>query len=216
MNISRRAAMGLVVAGTTGPSWLALSSPAQAQALSGSYIWGLHTGSVEVPSHTWTIVPWPFVVLNTTTVTVTPEGVWVFSAETANGIWAIVANVSWDNPPNVPAHRKLVRVPQQDVGTPQINQPAFIGAQTELWTPEGFSTANLADGSKGYQEQQVYIQSGVRPGFADQRIWIEAYQDSGVSLTIRFDGSNAPKTKDRPQIVGFQAPSFMAARMCDF
>jgi hypothetical protein len=61
----------------------------------------------------------------------------------------------------------------------------------------------------------VYIQAGMAPALPDQRFWIEVYQDSGQPLQCRYDGTVAPATQTRPQMVGLQAPSFMAAKLCD-
>src|SRR5262245_54494133 len=139
----------------------------------------------------------------------------------------VLANVAWDNhrspsgatfaPGELPTHRKLARMPQQDVGSPQLAQTAITGSQSEVVYVAGMPENDvLADGSRGFQEQQVFIQAGMRQGFPDQRFWVEVYQNSGVPLRCAFDGSSAPPTATRPRLLAWQAPSFMAVKVTDF
>ncbi len=202
-------------------------APAAAALTSGQYIWGLNPNGVVVPNKTWTVMPWPVVFLNTTTVHVDPDGAtWIFPAASATGIWATLANIVWDNSRsstgaviNPPTHRKLARILQQDTGTPQLSKSAATGASTDLTYHSDLAALGdehlLADGSLGLQQQQVYVQLGVGPSRPDQRVWLEVYQNSGQPLFCRWDGSSAPGTATHPPVSGFQAPSFMVAKICD-
>jgi hypothetical protein len=194
---------------------------------SGPYLWGLNPNGFAVPSDTWVRVTWPLIPLNTTTVTIDPDGVIVFPHITAQGIWAIVANIAWDNafgpngaPIAPPTHRKLARIPQQDKGTPQVSKPVYAAACTDITYHADLalrgSQDHLSDGTKGYQQQQVYVQTGARVDHPDQRVWIEVYQDSGQTLMVRFDGSWTPGTPTKAPIINYQAPSLMIVKVCDY
>lgn len=173
-------------------------------------------------------MPWPHVPYKTTGIHRDDDGAtWIFPVPSTSGIYAMLCNVAWDNarapsgaPISPPAHRKLARILQQNTGFPQNDQTAYLGASTELtYTPElalRRSQRVLSDGTMGYQQQQVYVQAGIALDIADQRTWVEVYQDSGQPLMCRWDGSTAPKTGTRPPIVGLQAPSLMIAKVCDF
>jgi hypothetical protein len=190
----------------------------------GEYIWALNGDGFTVPSDTWTKVPWPWVVLNTTTATVEADQAgWIFPAE-AGGIYALVCNIAWDNamspshgPIAPPTHRKLARFIQQGLTGSAWNQAAYTAASTDLTYHADLALRGdqglLADGSKGYQQQQVYIQFGYEPSQGDQRCWIEVYQNSGRPLACRFDGTTAPAASGRPMMIGVQAPSLMVIKL---
>ena len=194
----------------------------------GEYIWAVNPSGVTVPSDTWTKIPWPKLLLNTSKAHLESDhATWVFPVARAAGIYAILCNLAWDNarspsgePIAPPTHRKLARIPQQNVGHPQIDQPVNLGSCTDLLYHADLALRGdqemLSDGSKGYQQQQVYIQTGIARDVPDQRTWVEVYQNSGQPLVCRFDGSSAPKTATHPAIVGLQAPSLMVAKLCDF
>ena len=194
----------------------------------GEYIWAINPHGVVVPSNTWTKIPWPKVLLNTTKVHLDEDGAtWIFPVASTAGIHAILCNIAWDNarspngdPITPRTHRKLARIPQQNTGQPQIDQPVNLGAATDLTYHADLALlddqGSLSDGSKGYQQQQVYIQTGISPKLPDQRTWVEVYQNSGQPLVCRWDGSSSPRTATRPPIVGIQAPSLMVAKLCDF
>jgi hypothetical protein len=194
----------------------------------GEYIWAINPAGVVVPSSTWTKIPWPKVLLNTTKVHLDEDGAtWIFPVASTAGIHAILCNIAWDNarspagdPITPRTHRKLARIPQQNTGHPQNDQPVNLGSSTDLTYHADLALlddqGSLSDGSKGYQQQQVYIQTGISPHLPDQRTWVEVYQNSGQPLVCRWDGSAAPKTATRPPIVGIQAPSLMVAKLCDF
>jgi hypothetical protein len=194
----------------------------------GDYIWAVNPDGVLVPSDTWTKIPWPKTLLNTMNVHLDREkAIWTFPVPSMSGIFAILCNVAWDNaysptgePIRPPTHRKFARIPQQDVGRPQNEQPVNLGASTELLYHADLAARRgqdvLADGSKAFQQQQVYIQTGVASDGKDQRTWVEVYQDSGQPLMCRWDGSSVQKTATFPPIVGLQAPSLMVAKLCDF
>ena len=226
MDLSRRS---LLFGGAAAGAGAALTRiPAAGAATSGLYFWALNLGDVVVPSDTWTKVPWDREMLNTTTVRRLPTDntTWLFPAAAA-GIYAIVANIAWDNARSPsgatispPTHRKLARIPQQAVANPQNNEPAWTASQSDVTYHADLALRGdqglLSDGSKGYQEQQVYIQAGYALTQPDQRIWIEVYQDSGMPLALRFDGTLAPKTATRPPMFGIQAPSLMVEKLCEF
>jgi hypothetical protein len=190
----------------------------------GEYIWALNGDGFTVPSDTWTKIPWPWVVLNTTTATVEADQAgWIFPAA-AGGIYALVCNIAWDNalsPSNTriapPTHRKLARIIQQGLTGSVWNQAAYTASSTDLTYHADLALLGdqdvLSDGSKGYQQQQVYIQFGYEPSQGDQRFWIEVYQNSGVPLACRFDGTSAPATAGRPLMIGLQAPSLMIIKL---
>jgi hypothetical protein len=119
-----------------------------------------------------------------------------------------------------PTHRKLARTPQQGLHGSWWDRAAYTAASQELVYHADLalrgSQRRLADGSLGYQQQQVYIQLGWAPTSPDQRVWIEVYQDSGMPLVCRFDGTMAPETADRPPMLGLQAPSLMIAKLCEW
>jgi hypothetical protein len=200
----------------------------RAAAKPNEYIWAINPNGVVVPSDTWTKIPWPKLLLNTSPARLDDDGAtWVFPVATTAGIHAILCNIAWDNarsPDGAPiaprTHRKLARIPQQDTGDPQIDQPINLGSATDLTYHADLALLGdqetLSDGSKGFQQQQVYIQTGISPHVPDQRTWVEVYQNSGQPLVCRWDGSSAPKTADQPQIIGLQAPSLMVAKLCDF
>jgi hypothetical protein len=190
----------------------------------GEYIWALNGARFTVPSDTWTKIPWPWVVLNTTTATVEANKTgWIFPAA-AGGIYALVCNIAWDNaisPSNAPltpsTHRKLARIIQQGLTGSTWNQAGYTAASTDLTYHADLALRGdqklLSDGSKGYQQQQVYIQCGYEPSQGDQRFWIEVYQNSGQPLACRFDGTSAPATPGRPVMIGLQAPSLMIIKL---
>jgi hypothetical protein len=192
------------------------------------YVWALNPDGLEVPSDTWVKMPWPKIALNTAPIHLDSDRcTWVFPVAKTAGIWAILCNIAWDNArsPTGAAirpvtHRKLARIPQQNVGSPQIGQPVNLGASTDLTYHADLALLRdqevLADGSKGYQQQQVYIQTGVAPDLPDQRTWIEVYQNSGQPLMCRWDGSSVSQRADNAAIVGLQAPSLMIGKLCDF
>ena len=224
--ITRRGLFGGALAGGAALSLAQVSHMPRAGAVGpGPYIWALNTAGFTVPPNVWTRVPWPQVVINHTPTFVEPSNPanWIFPTATAHGVWAFVANIAWDNarsPSGVPiqpvTHRKQARIPQQSAIP---NGVAYLGAATEVTYHADLalrgSQAGFSDGTKGYQQQQVYIQAGL-PGVGDnQRFWIEVYQDSGQPLQCRFDGSSVPATLTRPATIGFQAPSLMIERLCD-
>ena len=99
------------------------------------------------------------------------------------GDTAILCNIAWDNarsPAGEPiaprTHRKLARIPQQNTGDPQLDQPVNLGSATDLTYHADLALlddqGSLSDGSKGYQQQQVYIQTGISPHLPDQRTWL--------------------------------------------
>ena len=183
---------------------------------------------VVVPSDTWTPITWPAVLINSTPAFLDPDGfTWVFPSGATPAIWGILVNLAWDNaispdgnPISPPAHRKLVRIPQADAGDPQKSQPAMTAASTEvMYHPDVAARGDqlyLSDGTRGYQQQQVYIQAGMDPSRPDQRVWIEVYQNSGMPLKVAFDGSYAPETLTRPVVYAAQSPSLMVAYLVAF
>jgi hypothetical protein len=193
-------------------------------ATSGEYAWAANKVGLTVPHATWTKIPWPHMLLNTTAAHVAIDGAtWIFPVPAAAGIYSLLCNVAWDNarsPANKAiapvTHRKLARIVQQEVG---VNQTAFVGACSDLTYHADLAArgdrGTLADGSKGYQQQQVFVQAGIAPDSA-QRTWVEVYQDSGQPLACRFDGSSAAMTATRPRVLGLLAPSLMIAKLCDF
>lgn len=101
-----------------------------------------------------------------------------------------------------------------------MDQPAYIGAASDLTyhadlAARGDQTV-LSDGSKGYQQQQVTVQAGIPLTGPVTRIWVEVYQDSGMPLACRWDGTNAPKTATRPPVIGLLAPSLMIGKLAPF
>jgi hypothetical protein len=201
---------------------------AAAATSSGLYIWAIGTTDIVVPSHTWTRVTLPSVVLNTTTAHLdVDKATWIFPTASASGNYAMVCNLAWDNafgpdglPIVPPIHRKLAQIVQQGVGVPQTKQLACpIAAAPELfWHPDLAligDNGTLSDGRRGYQQTQVYVQTGVQAKGADQRVWVEVYQSSGLPLVCRWDGSRMPGTATTPPMMSLQAPSFMVAKLCD-
>ncbi len=226
MDITRRS----LLAGGVAVTALACSkqSSAKTETPHGEYVWALKTKDIVVRHATWTPITYDKIVLNTTNARLdTDQATWIFPTVNAQGMWAILLDISWDNakspeghPIRPKTHRKLARIPQQSVATNQLDEPAYPVASTDLTYHADLAELDdqdlLADGSKGFQQQQVYVQTGVQRTGADQRVWVEVYQNSGQPLAIRFDGSHAPRTADRPPIVGLQAPSLMMAKVCDF
>jgi hypothetical protein len=220
----------IVMAGCSAAPERAASTTAGANASTakGMYIWALNPKNLIVPNATWTKLPWPTTALNSTDAHVDTDGAtWIFPVPTASGIWSMLCNVAWDNAHgphgaaiNPPTHRKLVRILQQSAGTPQNAQLAYVGAASDLTYHADLAArgdqARLADGSLGYQQQQVFVQAGFANKGPDQRTWVEVYQDSGQPLVCRADGSNVPATDTRPPLTGWLAPSLMFAKMCDF
>lgn len=190
-------------------------------------IWAVNPDGLTVPSDRWTIVPWPKVVLNTTDVhTAADKATWLFPAG-PDAIYTILANVAWDNALSPGGkkirprtHRKLMRIMQQGTGTRQLKQVAYSGAASEAVYHADLALLGdqelLSDGTKGYQQQQVTVQAGIPPKGAVTRIWVEVYQNSGMSLRCAWDGSNAPGTATRPPVVGLLAPSLMIGKLAPF
>lgn len=218
----------ILTGGAIGASAALLAGVAPAAASSNSLdIWALNPRGVTVPSDQWTVIPWPRVVLNDTEVHLdTDQATWLFPPG-PNAIYTILANVAWDNarspagkPIRPPTHRKLIRILQQGTGTPQIDQPAYIGAASDLTYDAELAARGdqivLSDGSKGYQQQQVTVQAGVPLTGAVTRIWVEVYQNSGIRLACRWDNTSAPKTATRPPVVGLVAPSIMIGKLVPF
>ena len=109
---------------------------------------------------------------------------------------------------------------QQGTGTPQIDQPAYIGAASDLTCHADLAArhdqALLSDGSKGYQQQQVTVQAGIPLTGTVTCIWVEVYQDSGMRLACRWDVTSAPRTATRPPAAGLLAPSIMIGKLAPF
>lgn len=233
-NPTRRSVLlgGVAIAGGTaavvGGAMATLDGSASGTSTRRQYTWALNPGGLMVPSDVWIKMPWPRLALNTAPIRLdSDKATWIFPAATASGIWAILCNIAWDNARSPTGavispdtHRKLARIPQQSAGTPQIDQPVNLGASTDVTYHADLVLRHdqdvLSDGSKGYQQQQVYIQTGVPSHGPDSRTWVEVYQDSGQPLMCRFDGSSVPKTGDHAAIVGLQAPSLMIGKLCDF
>ena len=110
--------------------------------------------------------------------------------------------------------------PPTRTGTPQIDQATYIGAASDLTYNADLAALGdqmvLSDGSKGYQQQQVTVQAAVPLNATVARIWVEAYQDSGLPLACRWDGASTPKTATRPPVVGLLAPSIMIGKLAPF
>jgi hypothetical protein len=230
MQLSRR---GLFASGVGAVGVAALSSfePLGAAGTgtppSGPYIWALDTSELLVPHATWTPVTYNLLACNTTGARLEPDlATWIFPTASAAGIWGIIFEIAWDNatgpsgePIHPRTHRKLARILQQDVGASPVDGIAYSIASTEVTYHADLAQldgrAVLADGAKGYQQQQVAVQSGVGRTGPDQRMWVEVYQDSGEPLMCRFDGTDTPQTATRPRIVGIQAPSLMIAKFLD-
>ena len=191
------------------------------------YFWAINSAGLTVPSDQWIKISWPQIVTNTSKGRLASDKTtWIFPVPAASGIYQVLCNVAWDNafgpegsPISPPTHRKLLRIVQQDTGTPQANQLIYLGSASESLYHVDLALRNdqnvLSDGTKGYQQQQVFIQMGIALGLPDQRTWVEVYQDSGQPLVCRFDGSSAPKVGTRAPIVGLQAPSLMVGKVCD-
>jgi len=182
-----------------------------------------------VPSDRWTTIPWSDVLLNSSPAVLDDDGfTWIYPKGTAAGIWGILLNLAWDNalspagdPIAPPTHRKLVRIPQADTGVPQSNYHGVTAASTEVVYHADLAKQGdqlwLSDGTRGYQQQQVYIQAGMDPARTDQRVWVEVYQNSGMDLKVAFDGDwFAPRTATRPGMWALQSPSMMVAYLTDF
>jgi hypothetical protein len=226
MDLTRRALLAGGAVAAAAVACGGTSSGAEATPKTGGWIWALHTRDLVVPHATWVKVPWDRIAINTTGAHLVEGAVWVFPTATAPGIWGVLLNVAWDNTRSPSGkkiqpktHRKLARFVQQDVGDPQNDQTMIAGAASESAYLEEYAALGdqdlLADGSIGYQQQQVNIQLGVGRTGPDQRAWFEVYQNSGQPLVCRFDGSHVPKTATTPPISSLQAPSIMVAKMTD-
>jgi hypothetical protein len=218
----------ILTGGAIGASAVLFAGAAPAAALSNSLdIWAINPRGLTVPSDEWTVIPWPRVLLNDTPVHLDTDGAtWLFPPS-PNAIYTILVNIAWDNARSPagksirpPTHRKLMRILQQGTGTPQIDQPAYIGAASDLTYHSDLAARGdqdlLSDGSKGYQQQQVTVQAGIPQSGTAARIWVEVYQDSGMRLACRWDGTSAPKTASRPPVVGLLAPSIMIGKLAPF
>jgi hypothetical protein len=231
-NLLTKAAAGAAGAGAMAVGFGAAASPAGAIPGQGNpdlAIWGMNFDGVVVPSDRWTPIPWPNVLLNSSPARLADDGyTWIYPKGDAAGIWGILVNLAWDNalspsgdPIAPPTHRKLVRIPQADTGVPQRNFPACTAASTEVVYHADLAKMGdqlwLSDGTRGYQQQQVYIQAGMDPARTDQRVWIEVYQNSGMDLKVAFDGNwFAQPTADRLGMWALQSPSMMVAYLTDF
>ncbi len=178
-------------------------SPPAAASSNSLAISAINPRGITVPSDQWTVIPWPRVLLNDTPVRLdTDHTTWLFPPG-PNEIYTILANIAWDNARSPsgktikpPTHRKLIRILQQGTGTPQIDRPAYIDAASDLTYNADLAALGdqmvLSHGSKGYQQQQVTVQAAVPLNATVARIWVEAYQDSGMPLACRWDGTSTP------------------------
>tara|TARA_B110000503_G_scaffold140270_1_gene230673 strand:- start:1235 stop:1912 length:678 start_codon:yes stop_codon:yes gene_type:complete len=225
MDTSKRhllASGGLLLGGA------ALMPNTASAALKPDYIWALTKFDQVIPSDEWVILKWDFFPLNTTNAIIDDaQEALVFNSPADSGMWAIVCNIAWDNALDIkekaitpPTHRKLARIVMQDVGKPQIDQPAHAMGSTDLTYHSDLALLGdqdfLADGSNGYQQQQVYVQTGFGPDSPSQRFYVEVYQNSGQDIVCRFDGGGGPQTETRSQMVAWQAPSWMLAKISEF
>jgi hypothetical protein len=71
----------------------------------------------------------------------------------------------------------------QDAGKPQIDQPTYAMGSTDLTYHSDLALLDdqdfLADGSNGFQQQQVYVQTGFGSDSPSQRFYVEVCQNSG-------------------------------------
>lgn len=215
-------------AAAVGATALAGTSPAAAQSSTDDeYLWWMNKTGFDVPSDTWTPVPWDWYLLNTTAFTPHTDGYSCVMPSSAGGIYALVANIAWDNafgpdgsPIAPPIHRKLARIPQVGMSGSGWDLVPTTAAATEVfYHPDLASRGDqhrLSDGTFGYQQQQVYIQCGYSTTMPAQRIWIEVYQNSGMTLRCRYDGSYAPGGGGYRQMFAVQAPSLMIGKIAEF
>ncbi len=203
------------------------SAPATAETANRLDIWAANPDGLTVPTDRWTLVPWPKTLINDTDVRLDSDGAsWLFPPG-PEGIFAILANLAWDNAISPsgqairpPTHRKLARIMQQGVGVPQLDQIAYSGGASEVVYVADLALRGsqrlLSDGSRGYQQQQVSVQAGMPARGGVSRVWVEVYQDSGMSIACRWDGTNAPRSATRPPVVGLLAPSLMIGKLAPF